>query len=286
VAALSDSAVKAVCQSYLTNIYVSQVIQYAVIFTSSLTNFLFGLIVDKLINFLRPISKSSGLLAKTTILTIFLIFNTILIPLLIYSDIFGFQPSNYVSFVTIISSGVKNFFQVSSISFYPNFSTVWYRNVSVIYINYLIVNTVVVWLFFLKDKCTTGRAGLQELEGKILQKSMNAEMTSYRLDVFQEAANFYMVMAMCGLFCAGVPVLVPLAYINLLSRYITNRSLLQANSARINGLGEEFASFTRAILPLMLVVCPLVGEWMLVANSDIYPSALAMSFPYLGGLVM
>ena len=161
VSALSDSAVNAVCKPYLTNIYVSQVIQYAVILTSSLTNFLFGLIVDKLTNFVRPISKSSALLAKTTILSIFLIFNTIFIPLLIYADIFGLKPSNYVSFVTIISSGVKNFFQVSSITFYADFSAVWYRNVSVIYVNYLIINTVIVWLFFLKNKYSASKESLR-----------------------------------------------------------------------------------------------------------------------------
>jgi hypothetical protein len=286
VSALSDSSINAVCKSYLTNIYVAQVIQYAVIITSSVTNYLFGLVVDKLVNFIRPVSKSSGLLAKTTIYTIFLIFNTIFVPLLIYSDIFGFQASNYISFVTIISSGVKNFFSVSSISFYPNFTTVWYRNVSVIYVNYLIINTVVIWLFFVIDKYTSGIKGLEDDEGKILQKHMNEKMTSFKLDVYKEVANFYMVMVLCCLFCAGVPVLVPLALLNLFSRYITNRSLLQCNSTRIDGLGEEFVSFTRSIIPLIIIICPLVGEWMLVGNSDLYPSALSMTFPYFQGLLM
>ena len=93
-------------------------------------------------------------------------------------------------------------------------------------------------------------------------------------------------MVMTCLFYAGVPVLLPLAYLNLLSRYLTNRSLLQNNSTRINGLGQEFASFTKTIIPLILIFCPLVGEWMLVGNSDLYPKALKMSFPYFKGLVM
>lgn len=67
---------------------------------------------------------------------------------------------------------------------------------------------------------------------------MNAEMTSYQLDLFHEAANYFMVMVMCGLFCSGIPALIPLAFLNLLSRYIANRSLLQTLSTRINGLGE------------------------------------------------
>lgn len=45
VSTVSDQATKSLCEPYLTNIYVSQTIQYAVIIASSLTNFLFGLIV-------------------------------------------------------------------------------------------------------------------------------------------------------------------------------------------------------------------------------------------------
>lgn len=234
---MSDSAVKAVCSPYLSNIYASQAIQYAVIFTSSFTNFLFGLIVDRLVQFVRPASKSSGMLARTSIYTLFLIFNTILIPLLVYANIFGFQPSNYISFITIISTDVSNFFNVSSISFYPSFTTVWYRNVSVIYVNYLIVNTVVVWLMFLKAKFAAGKKSLEEQEGKILQKHMNEEITAYRLDIFQEAANFYLVIILCAMFGAGIPVLLPLGFLNLVSRYVADRSLLQYSSTRIDGLG-------------------------------------------------
>lgn len=90
----------------------SQGIQYAVIFASSITNFLFGLIVDKLVNFVRPLSKSSGMLTKTTIYTIFVIFNSVFIPLLVYAKIFGLQASNYISFITLISSGAKSFLAV------------------------------------------------------------------------------------------------------------------------------------------------------------------------------
>jgi hypothetical protein len=91
VSSFSDSTINTLCQPYLSNIYISQAIQYAVIITSSLTNFLFGLIVNNLVKFVRPASKSSGMLARTAIYnTLFLIFNTILIPLLIYADIFGF----------------------------------------------------------------------------------------------------------------------------------------------------------------------------------------------------
>jgi hypothetical protein len=113
-----------------------------------------------LVNFVRPASKSAGLLTKTTIYTVFIIFNSIFVPLLIYANIFGFQPSNYVSFATLVSTDVKNFFAIDNLSFYPNFNSVWYKNVSVIYVNFTIINTIIIWIFFLFDKCTSNKASL------------------------------------------------------------------------------------------------------------------------------
>jgi hypothetical protein len=67
---------------------------------------------------------------------------------------------------------------------------------------------------------------------------MNEEITSYKLNVYKEASNFYLIIIMCCLFMAGIPVLLPLGLINIASRYIVNRSLLQNNSSRIEGLGK------------------------------------------------
>jgi hypothetical protein len=100
------------------------------------------------------------MLIKTLIYTIFLSLNSILIPLLIYANIFGFEPSKYVSFLTIISSSLKDFVSVSGLSLYPNFSTLWYRNVSPIFVNFLIVNTATVWIFYFIDKCLSSKASL------------------------------------------------------------------------------------------------------------------------------
>jgi hypothetical protein len=149
----SDNSVKTACADYINGIAIEQSIQYVVIITASIMNFLFGFIVDKLINCVRPISQDAALSTKTAIYTVFLVINSIIVPILIYADIFGFQASKYVSFVTMISTDINSFFNVSSISFYPGFSAVWYRNVSPIFTNFLIFNTVMVWLFFVIDKC-------------------------------------------------------------------------------------------------------------------------------------
>lgn len=83
---------------------------------------------------------------------------------------------------------------------------------------------------------------------------------------------------MTCIFWAGIPVLVPLAFLNIMSRYIINRSLLQNHSVRIAGLGEEFNSFSLFVLPIILILLPPLAEWMIVANSYIYPSGLPINF--------
>ena len=231
---------------------------------------------------MRPFSKTSGLYTKTAIYTIFLVFNSILIPVLIYADIFGFQPSSYVSFLTIISTDIANFLKVTDLSFYPSFTPVWYRNVSPLFTNYLIFNTIVVWLVYIFYRCCCiTKDGLQDDERKILQKSMNKKITDFKLDVYKEASNLYLILIMACLLHAGIPVVIPLAFLNILSRYITNRSLLQGHSSKIDGLSEDFSSMTLLIFPFMLVGFPLVACWMIVENAYIYPNGLPTTFHFL-----
>jgi hypothetical protein len=107
---------------------------------------------------------------------------------------------------------------------------------------------------------------------------MNNKMTDFKLDVANEAASLYLIIIMTCIFWAGIPVLVPLAFLNIMSRYIINRSLLQNHSVRIAGLSEEFNSFSLFVLPAILILFPPLAEWMIVANSYIYPSGLPISF--------
>ena len=47
-------------------------------------------------------------MGKTIVYTLFLIFNTVFVPILIYSNIYGFKTTDYASLLTIISSDLKN----------------------------------------------------------------------------------------------------------------------------------------------------------------------------------
>jgi hypothetical protein len=62
---------------------------------------------------------------------------------------------------------------------------------------------------------------------------MNREIISYKLDIYKETANLYLVLIIVLVFFTGVPVFLPIGFVNILSRYIVNRSLLQKNSVRI-----------------------------------------------------
>lgn len=65
---------------------------------------------------------------------------------------------------------------------------------------------------------------------------MNRKITAFQLDVATEASDIYLVFIMATLFCAGIPTLLPLAFLNILSKYIINRYLLQVKSAKVPGL--------------------------------------------------
>jgi hypothetical protein len=97
----------------MNDFFISQGIQYAVVAISAVTNTLFGFVVDKIINFTRPSSYSAGLMGKTITYTLFLIFNTVFVPILIYSNIYGFKTTDYASLLTIISADLKNALKVN-----------------------------------------------------------------------------------------------------------------------------------------------------------------------------
>ena len=146
------------------------------------------------------------------------------------------------------------------------------------------MDSLMTWAFLIIDKCFASYDGLRDDQGKILQKHMNEKITSYKLNVYKEVSYMYMVIFMCALFWAGVPVLVPIGFVSVFSRYVVNRILIQGSSSKIEGLGDEFMNFSTTILPVILIVCPLIGEWMLVANAQIYDGSLPMALTLFNGI--
>lgn len=129
---------------------------------SGITNTLFGIVVDKIVNFTRPMSYSSGLIGKSIVYTLFLIFNTVFIPILIYSNIYGFKTTSYASLLTIISSSLSNALRVNQLSFYLDFERVWYSNVSPIFTNFVIMDVIFTWVFWVYYKIAGNKEGLKD----------------------------------------------------------------------------------------------------------------------------
>jgi hypothetical protein len=155
---------------------------------------------------------------------------------MIYANIFGFQASNYVSFIALISQNLGKIFNIDSIRFYVDFEAIWYRNVAPIFINYIIFDIILTWIFFIIYKFACDKEDLKSKEGTILQKKMNEKIISWSLNASDEFAYFNLIIFMSTFYCCGVPMLIPLAFLDLVSKYITNRHLLQALSSKIKGL--------------------------------------------------
>lgn len=89
--------------------------------------------------------------------------NTIIVPVIIYADILGVKPSNYVSIFTIISSDISNFFNVGNLEFYNGFLPIWYKNVSPMFTNYIIFDIAMLWIFFVIGKlCCVDKSSLEK----------------------------------------------------------------------------------------------------------------------------
>lgn len=275
ITSFSDDGIKTYCGDLLNQVYAEQGIQYAITATSTIVNILFGVIVAKLVELTQPVSLSTAYLWRSSIYSIFLIFNTVFLPMFLYSNIYGFKTTNYVSFITIISTDVRAFLSVDSIQLYIDFEKIWYRNVSPVFVNYLILDTILTWVFFVLYRCCCTKDSLESKEGTILQKNMNEKIVAWKFNASDEYASFNMIIFLGIFYSAGIPVLVPLAFVNLFSKYVANRSLLQSVSSRIDGLSESFNAFPFTIMPIMLFMACLVGAWMLTANTYFY------SFQYM-----
>lgn len=107
---------------------------------------------------------------------------------------------------------------------------------------------------------------------------MNEKITSFQLNIYVEYSYFNLITFMGIFLSPGVPVAMPLAFIGLLSKYITYRSVLQKDSSKIDGLGQDFMAYPLSFLPLILMMGPLFGCWMLTANDALIPPSLTFGF--------
>jgi hypothetical protein len=78
---------------------------------------------------------------------------------------------------------------------------------------------------------------------------------------------------------AGVPILIPLATINIVSRYIINKSLILKYSSKIDGLTESFGEVVVNVVPICLIISSLVGIWMLTGTYTISSNTLSVNIP-------
>jgi hypothetical protein len=66
---------------------------------------------------------------------------------------------------------------------------------------------------------------------------MNEKITSFKYNLYVESAYFNLIIFMGVFLSGGIPVMMPLAFVSLISRYITSRSIIQTLSSKIEGLG-------------------------------------------------
>lgn len=141
------------------------------------------------------------------------------------------------------------------------------------------MDIIFTWIFWVYYKISGDRDGLKEDEGTILQKTMNSKITSFRYNLYVEFAYFNLILFMGVFLSGGIPVLIPLAFLSLFSRYITSRSVIQTLSSKIQGLGVDFMAYPMTFLPIMIILGSVFSCWMLTGNNALIPPSLNVQIP-------
>lgn len=108
---------------------------------------------------------------------------------------------------------------------------------------------------------------------------MNIALTEYKFDVTIHLAETLLVVFMAMFYGAGIPVLIPIGFVVIFSRYITGKILMLRFSSRIEGLTEDFNELANGLLPFAPLLSGLLGIWMLTANEIVYPNGMTVSLP-------
>jgi hypothetical protein len=108
---------------------------------------------------------------------------------------------------------------------------------------------------------------------------MNTKITAFRYNLYVEFAYFNLITFMGVFLSGGVPAMIPLAFVSLLSRYITSRSIIQTLSSKIEGLGVDFMAYPMTFLPILIIFGSIFSCWMLTANSSLIPPSLTIQIP-------
>lgn len=95
------------------------------------------------------------------------------------------------------------------------------------------MDIIFTWIFFIYNKIMGDKEGLKDDEGTMLQKTMNEKITSYKYNLYVEFSYFNLIIFMGIFLSGGMPIMIPLAWASLFSRYITSRSVLQTLSSKI-----------------------------------------------------
>jgi hypothetical protein len=130
------------CITFFEAIYKYNGLQIASALISTVSNILFNIVVNVLVDFTKPSSHSNALITKSLLLFLFLVINSCVLPLLIFSEFGTVRMASYMSLLKISD------LDFSKITFFSDFYSDWYRVVSPYFTNFVLIDIVIVWIKF------------------------------------------------------------------------------------------------------------------------------------------
>jgi hypothetical protein len=224
---------------------------------------------------LRFQTRSSGLLFSVGCSVFFCLVNTVVLPLLLTANIYGYKPNSGLLFL------VKWFnVDTSGFLYFADTDQLFLLHFASYIVFYSLLSLALPLLKLLGASLSyCCRTPLQD-DSRLAQSQLNQLSLYYKfhfdLDLAEVLTNLFATAALGH----GVPVLYPLLFLNLALRYPINNYLVLRHSAKEAGLSPSLIVALYRFLPAAAFLNYLFGCWIITANytSLFYSTVSLFSF--------
>lgn len=195
---------------------------------SAITNVLLSVVVEYIVKFMKPITKSSEQNVNFVVILLSTLFNSCFLPLFLNASVFGYTPNTYLH--------IFNFVNFTNVKNYSDFVPDWYAYVSPYFVNLFLVAIIMPWINLLKVVVINAirRCWIKRNIDHMLQKQADRNIIQYRFDIAAQSALLILNTTICFIYASSMPVLPLLHLVAIGSLYVTDKICLLKYSRRIS----------------------------------------------------
>jgi hypothetical protein len=258
----TDATVNAFCSSVSNMILVTNLLQVAASFVSSITNVILSIVIAVISSkILRPntIPKEYVFVFWGVLVSNYI--NSTILPLALNGNIFGVQFISYLKFI--------NFMDFSRMSIFSDFTSDWYALVSPYYVTMMIIAAFIspimgLLVFALKNCVNQWRVRRMcernDVEDPVIQKEVNEKIADIQFDYPSESAQIMLYLFIAYMYSGLIPILIPILTFGIMINFICKKAIVTKFSVKIPA-DETLSESTLTFIPFIILVHGLFSVW-------------------------